>query len=91
MSGYSIEYLERLAQITLSREERRRTEEDLERMLGLVDRLKELDTAGVEPMSHVFPVQNVFREDVEEDGGESRGCSIPSGGNGMFVVPRTFQ
>ena len=31
-------------------------------MLDYIDMLNELDTEGVEPMSHVFPVHNVFRE-----------------------------
>ena len=31
-----------------------------------MEKLEELDTDGVEPMSHVFPVQNVFREDIVE-------------------------
>ena len=33
--------------------------------------LNELDTTGIEPMSHVFPVHNVFREDVVTNGDES--------------------
>lgn len=33
-----------------------------------IDKLNELDTAGVEPMSHIFPVYNVFREDVVTNG-----------------------
>ena len=37
-------------------------------MLDYIDKLNELDTAGVEPMSHVFPVHNVFREDVVVNG-----------------------
>ena len=37
-------------------------------MLDYIDTLNELDTAGIEPMSHVFPVQNVFREDVVTNG-----------------------
>ena len=37
-------------------------------MLDYVDKLNELDTTGVEPMSHVFPVHNVFREDVVTNG-----------------------
>ena len=37
-------------------------------MLDYVDKLNELDTADVEPMSHVFPVHNVFREDVVTNG-----------------------
>lgn len=40
-------------------------------MLDYIDKLSELDTTGVEPMSHVFPVQNVFREDVVTNGDES--------------------
>ena len=37
-------------------------------MLDYIDKLNELDTEGVEPMSHVFPVNNVFREDVVTNG-----------------------
>ena len=40
----------------------------MEQMLDYIDTLNELDTAGIEPMSHVFPVQNVFREDVVTNG-----------------------
>ena len=40
------------------------------RMLDYIDQLNELDTTGVEPMSHVFPVNNVFREDVVTNGDE---------------------
>ena len=36
----------------------------MEKMLDYIDTLNELDTIGIEPMSHVFPVNNVFREDV---------------------------
>ena len=48
-------------------------------MFDYIDTLNELDTSGVEPMSHVFPVNNVFREDVvtneddREDSGECAG------------------
>ncbi|MEI3140856.1 MAG: Asp-tRNA(Asn)/Glu-tRNA(Gln) amidotransferase subunit GatC [Lawsonibacter sp.] len=36
---------------------------ELERILAYMDTLNTLDTCGVEPMSHVFPVKNVLRED----------------------------
>lgn len=32
-------------------------------ILDYVELLQKLDTAGVEPMAHPLPVQNVFRED----------------------------
>lgn len=43
-------------------------------MLDYIDKLNELDTSGVEPMSHVFPVHNVFREDVVVNGDAREKC-----------------
>ena len=60
----TIEYVSILAKLELSEEEREQAKKDMGRMLDYIDKLGELDTEGVEPMSHVFPVQNVFREDV---------------------------
>ena len=37
-------------------------------MLDYVEKLDELDTDGVEPLSHIFGDQNVFREDVVTNG-----------------------
>ncbi|MDE7232631.1 MAG: Asp-tRNA(Asn)/Glu-tRNA(Gln) amidotransferase subunit GatC, partial [Lachnospiraceae bacterium] len=53
----------------------------------------ELDTSQVEPMSHVFPVQNVFREDVVGNGDEREHLlsNAPQEKDGMFVVPKTFE
>ena len=63
------------------------------RMLDYIDKLGELDTSDVEPMSHVFPVQNVFREDVVINGNERERLlsNAPQEKDGMFVVPRTFE
>jgi aspartyl-tRNA(Asn)/glutamyl-tRNA(Gln) amidotransferase subunit C len=66
---------------------------DMGRMLDYIDKLSELDTTGVEPMSHVFPVQNVFREDVVTNGDESEQtlANAPGEKDNMFVVPKTFD
>ena len=63
ISDEIIEYVGILAKLELSGEEREQAKADMGRMLDYIDKLNELDTDGVEPMSHVFPVQNVFRED----------------------------
>ncbi len=44
-------------------------------------------------MSHVFPVQNVFREDVvtNSDTREELLANAPEQKDGMFMVPRTFE
>ena len=60
----TIDYVGILAKLELSDEEKEQAKKDMGSMLDYIDKLGELDTTGVEPMSHVFPVHNVFREDV---------------------------
>ena len=57
-----------------------------------IDTLNELDTTGIEPMSHVFPVNNVFREDVvtNGDGREETLANAPQRKEDSFEVPRTI-
>ena len=68
-------------------------QKDMESMLDYIDKLNELDTTGVEPMSHVFPVQNVFREDVVEngDGSSATLANAPESRDNAFVVPVTVE
>ena len=93
ISDETIEYVGILAKLELSGEEREQAKRDMGRMLDYIDKLNELDTAGVEPMSHVFPVQNVFREDEITNGDESSRTlqNAPGEKDNMFVVPRTFD
>ena len=63
ISDETIEYVGILAKLELNEEEKEQAKKDMESMLDYIDKLNELDTEGVEPMSHVFPVHNVFRED----------------------------
>ena len=59
-----VAYLESLARIRLSEEERGTVERDLQNIISYFDQLGSLDMQGVEPLSHSFPVVNVMREDV---------------------------
>ena len=89
----TIEYVGILAKLELSEEEKEQAKSDMGRMLDYIDKLGELDTTDVEPMSHVFPVENVFREDVVTNGDERERLlsNAPQEKDGMFVVPRTFE
>ncbi len=93
ISGETIEYVGILAKLELTGEEKEQAKKDVGRMLDYIDRLKELDTSEEEPMSHVFPVQNVFREDVVTNGDESEKTlrNAPGEKDNMFVVPKTFE
>lgn len=93
ISDETMEYVGILAKLELSGEEKTAAKRDMERMLDYIDKLNELDTSGVEPMSHVFPVNNVFREDVVEnaDGGEDTLANAPEARERAFVVPKTVD
>ena len=73
-------------------QEKEQAKKDMESMLDYVDKLNELDTSSVEPMSHVFPVKNVFREDVvtNGDGSEDTLKNAPEAQDNAFVVPKTI-
>ncbi|MCD7862107.1 MAG: Asp-tRNA(Asn)/Glu-tRNA(Gln) amidotransferase subunit GatC [Lachnospiraceae bacterium] len=93
ISDETIEYVSILAKLELSEEQKEAAKKDMGRMLDYIDKLNELDTDGVEPMSHVFPVRNVFREDVVTNGDDSEQIlkNAPEEQDNMFVVPRTFE
>ena len=89
----TIEYGGILAKLELSDEEKEQAKKDMANMLDYIDTLNELDTSGVEPMSHVFPVNNVFREDVVTNGDDREEilANAPEAKEGAFVVPKTFD
>ncbi|MCM1045917.1 MAG: Asp-tRNA(Asn)/Glu-tRNA(Gln) amidotransferase subunit GatC [Candidatus Gastranaerophilales bacterium] len=93
ISDETIEYVGILAKLELSDEEREQAKKDMGNMLEYIGKLNELDTSGVEPMSHVFPVKNVFREDVVTNGDDRENIlkNAPGEKDGMFMAPRTFE
>ena len=93
ISDETIEYVGILAKLELSEEERERAKKDMGELLDYIDKLNELDTTGVEPMSHAFPVNNVFREDIvtNMDDRENMLKNAPEEKDGSYKVPRTVE
>ena len=89
----TIEYVGILAKLELSDEEKEQAKKDMASMLDYIDKLGELDTTGIQPMSHVFPVENVMREDVvtNGDGSEETLANAPERHDTSFVVPKTVD
>jgi aspartyl-tRNA(Asn)/glutamyl-tRNA(Gln) amidotransferase subunit C len=58
-----VEHVANLARLTFSEEEKELATRQLDSILSYVDKLNELDTTGVEPTSHVLPINNVMRDD----------------------------
>ena len=92
ISDETIEYVGILAKLELSGEEKEAAKADMEKMLDYIDTLNELDTDGIEPMSHVFPVHNVFREDIVTNGNEIERtlANAPERKGDSFEVPKTI-
>ena len=59
-----IEKLSRLAMLEFNEAEKEEIKNDLQKMIGFVDKLKELDTTGVEPLLHMSGETDVLREDI---------------------------
>lgn len=89
----TIDYIAALAKLELADGERRQAAGDMEKILDYIDILGELDTAGAQPAFHIFPLENVFREDevTNGDGREETLRNAPLEENHMFVVPRTVD
>ncbi len=88
-----IKYLESLARITLSEDEEKKVGKELQDILTYIDKLNELDTRGVEAMSHCFPLVNVFRPDEVKASmsPEEIVANAPESSDGAFVVPKTVE
>jgi aspartyl-tRNA(Asn)/glutamyl-tRNA(Gln) amidotransferase subunit C len=79
-----------LARLSLAPEEIEVVTRQLNDILAYVEKLQELDTEGVEPLAHVIPVFNVFREDAVAAGLDRDAAlsNAPAREEGAFVVPR---
>jgi len=89
----TVQYVAALAKLTVSEEEKAKVATDLGTILDYIATMEELDTNGVEPMSHVFPIKNVFREDVVVNKNDRDNLlqNAPMKKDGCFVVPKTVE
>lgn len=77
-----ITHIANLSKLELSPEEMIRAKADMEQMLTYFGQLQKMDTADTEPMHHVCPQVNVFREDEAAGGCEAAPRE--------YAVPRTI-
>jgi aspartyl-tRNA(Asn)/glutamyl-tRNA(Gln) amidotransferase subunit C len=88
-----IDKLSRLAMLSFTEEERTSIKADLQKMIGFVDKLKELDTTGVEPLLHMSPNINILRDDVPGNmlSREAALENAPQHNGVYFMVPRVIN
>ncbi|MDO8663777.1 MAG: Asp-tRNA(Asn)/Glu-tRNA(Gln) amidotransferase subunit GatC [Candidatus Wildermuthbacteria bacterium] len=59
-----VEHIAKLARLGLTDEEVNKYQKDLSAILGYIEKHKEVDIEGVEPMSHSILLENVMRQDI---------------------------
>jgi len=91
-----VRYVAELANLDLSDAEVHKFQADLDEILGHVDRLNEVDTEGVEPMTQVLFAtsdDSSWRADIERPplGTDLALENAPQAGDGYFKVPKVIE
>jgi len=92
-SDINIEYVANLARIALTEEEKAIFTQQLGDILHYVEKLRQVDVTGVEPMAHAAPVYNVWAEDVVRAGLPVAAAlgNAPVQRDDLIVLPRVVE
>ena len=93
ITGEEIERVALLARLHLTGDETARLTEELDSILGYMDKLNQLDTAQVEPFSHAFETANAFRADrvTNKPDAEALLANAPDRDATFFKVPKIIE
>lgn len=88
-----IDYVAELSRLELTEEEKEREVNDMGKILEYMEKLGELDTDEIEPMTHTLGTENVFRDDMVEPSWDRETLlnSAPFKKDGMYMVPKTVE
>lgn len=87
-----VEHIATLARLELREDEKEQYMRQLNDILKHIDKLNELDTKNIEPLSHVIELSNVFRDDVAKPSlpAEVALKNAPSRNEIFFKVPKVI-
>lgn len=93
LSAQEVEYVAHLARLEITPKEKEKFTAQLNDILLYIDKLNELDTKGVEPMSHAIAVTNAFREDkvLDSIGTDKSLTNAPDARGEFFRVPKVID
>ncbi|MDI6783103.1 MAG: Asp-tRNA(Asn)/Glu-tRNA(Gln) amidotransferase subunit GatC [bacterium] len=88
-----VDHVAHLARLKLNETEKAAFQQDLNQILTYVEKINELDTATVEPTSHVLPLRNVFRDDCRKPSPAKKEMlqNVPDEQDGFFKVPPVLE
>jgi aspartyl-tRNA(Asn)/glutamyl-tRNA(Gln) amidotransferase subunit C len=93
LTSADVRRIAQLARLRLSDEEAARTLTQLNEVFGLIEELRSVDTAGVEPMTHTQDMTLRLRDDEVREPDRREDCqrSAPAVEQGLFLVPRVIE
>jgi aspartyl-tRNA(Asn)/glutamyl-tRNA(Gln) amidotransferase subunit C len=93
LSDDQVRRLARLARIAIRPEESGAVLVQLNRVLGLVEEMRRVDTTGVEPMAHAQDVIQRLRDDAvtDSDRREVYQSVAPAVEGGLYLVPKVIE
>jgi len=88
-----IEKTAHLARLKFDPSEEVSIEEDLQKMINWLDKLQEVDTEGIEPLTHMTAELNSLREDKAEDTISRQDAlqNAPKHDSKYFRVPKVIK
>ena len=89
----TVAHIAKLARIRLPEAQQEALTGDLNKILGWVEQLGELDTEGVAPMTSVVEVRLPMREDAVTEGNRRKDvlANAPEAAHGFFAVPKVVE
>ncbi len=93
ISKTEVAYVAHLARLSFSDEETEKFTSQLNDILLSMDKLNEVDTAGIAPMTHAIARKNAFRSDrvVESLPVEESLANAPEARANCFQVPKVIE
>jgi len=87
-----VEHIAQLAKLEFNEDEKARFTEQFNEILAFMEKLNELDTSKVEPLSHVIELQNVFRKDETRSSVPTEEAlkNAPAKTDKFFKVPKVI-
>ena len=88
-----VQYIAELSRIKLSEQDAENMQNDLGAIVNYMEILNQLDTDSVEPLSHIFNITNVMRDDkvVESYDRAEILKNAPERTDETVVVPKTVE
>jgi len=89
----TVDKIAHLARLELNPEEKQEMIVDMNKILGFMDKLNEIDTTGVEPLVYMTDGVNIFREDevIQEITHEDALLNAPKTDGDYFLVPKVID